>query len=93
MKVFFTGYSQVLGLFFVLIFIVSLSLSMTTFDAGRVVFNPAAVKHILTEAVTESDLMPSTLAWISELRAEERAATNLDNLWHDEPKASTPLNS
>jgi hypothetical protein len=87
MKGFLTGFPQIIKLLIALIFIVALPLSMTALNTGKVVFNPVVVKRVLTETITGSDLIPSTLAWVSELRAKERDATNTAIPWNDEPNA------
>ena len=87
MKGLFANYSRGFGLLFALIFIVALPLSMTAFNTGKVVFNPIVVKRILSETITGADLIPSILTWLSELRAEERDATDISMPWYDEPNA------
>jgi len=49
-----------------IVFILFLPLSLLGFNAGRVVFNRPLLKTVLTEAVTESQLIPAALARFSE---------------------------
>ncbi len=48
------------------LFIFLLPLSLLSFNVGRVVFNRPLLKTVLTDAVVDSQLIPSALAWFSE---------------------------
>jgi hypothetical protein len=58
--------ARFLALIVAIAFILFLPLSLLGFNLGRVVFNRPLLKTVLTEAVTESQLIPSALAWFSE---------------------------
>ncbi len=62
---------KTIGLLFVLLFLISLPLSLLFYDVGGVVFNPPLVKSILTDVVLESDLIPAGVQWYAEQRAGE----------------------
>ncbi|GAB4580393.1 MAG: hypothetical protein Fur0022_31340 [Anaerolineales bacterium] len=49
-----------------LLLIILLPLSLLSFNVGRVIFNRALLTTVLTDAVTESELIPAALAWFSE---------------------------
>ena len=68
-----------------LILVISLPLVILAFDVGRVIFNPPLVKQVITEIVTESDLVPAALDWYSETRAKERYAGGEAEAWVEEP--------
>jgi hypothetical protein len=67
------------------VFILVLPLSILAFDLGRGVFNPPLMKTVLTEIVTESELIPVALDWYSDRRAEERYAAGEAQAWVGEP--------
>jgi hypothetical protein len=72
--------------FLVLIFLlIALPVSILAYDVGRVVFDQVLVKDIVTEVVTESDLIPVALQWFSEVRAERRYGAGEAIAWEDEP--------
>jgi hypothetical protein len=49
-----------------LLFIVVLPLSLFSFNVGRVLYNRPLLKTVLTDAVTDSELVPAALAWFTE---------------------------
>ena len=49
-------FSRVVAILLVLVFIISLPLSILAYDVGRVVFNPGLVEQVLIDIATESDL-------------------------------------
>ncbi len=49
-----------------LVFILLLPLSLLSFNAGRVLYNRPLLKTILTDAVTDSELVPTALGWFTE---------------------------
>jgi hypothetical protein len=70
---------------FVLLFIIGLPLSLLAFDVGRVVFNPPFIKRLVTDEVTNSDLLPVVMEWYSERRAQERVDSGEALVGIDEP--------
>ena len=70
---------------FVLLFIIGLPLSLLAFDVGRVVFNPPFMKRLVTDEVTNSDLLPVVMEWYSERRAQERVDSGEALVGIDEP--------
>jgi len=73
MRAFLRGLAKACALVLVVLLVVVLPLAITAWDIYRVVFNPPLVKQVLTEIVTQSDLIPVALEWYSERRAAERA--------------------
>ncbi|MFQ5616681.1 MAG: hypothetical protein ACE5GO_09535 [Anaerolineales bacterium] len=65
--------------------ILTLPLSLLIFNIGSVVFNRELAKNVLTEIVTESDLIPAALEWYSERRAQQRVDTGVALPNVDEP--------
>lgn len=49
-----------------LLFILILPLSLLSFNVGRVLFNRPLLKTVITDSVTDSDLVPNALAWFTE---------------------------
>ena len=60
-------------------------LSVLVWDIYRTVFNPPLMKTVLTDIVTNSDLIPVALEWYANVRAELRAETTTAIPWVDEP--------
>ncbi|MBU0510772.1 MAG: hypothetical protein KJ638_03595 [Chloroflexi bacterium] len=85
MQKFFTTLARLITFLCALLFIVGMLLAILAFDVGRVVFNPPLVKSVLTEIVTESDLIPAALAWFSESRAARRYDSGQAEAWVGEP--------
>jgi len=85
MKKFFTGLARFIAFIIGLILVVAVPLSLLAYDVGQVVFNPPLVKRVVTEIVTESDLIPAALAWYSEVEAEKRYASGDAAAWVGEP--------
>ncbi len=85
MKKFFSILARLIAFLFASLFIVGMLLAILAFDVGRVVFNPPLVKSVLSEIVTESDLIPAALAWFSESRADQRYASGQAEAWVGEP--------
>jgi len=85
MNKFFSFLARFIAFLFGLLFIVGMLLAILAFDVGRVVFNPPLVKGVLSEIVTESDLIPAALAWFSESRANQRYASGQAEAWVGEP--------
>ena len=65
------GCARFLALMLVLLFLLVVPLSLFEFNLGHMVFNRPHVKTILIGAVTESQLIPATLAWFSEEMSKE----------------------
>ncbi len=55
-----------------LLLVISLPLALLAFDIGHAVFNPPLVKRVLTEQVTQSNLLPAALEWFSSRGARQR---------------------
>ncbi len=85
MKSFLSGLSRLMALVFALLLVIGLPLSLLAYDVGRVVFNPPLVKRVLTEIVTQSDLIPAGLAWFSEVRAAQHYNSGRGEAWVTEP--------
>lgn len=85
MQKFFSILARFIAFLFALLFIVGMLLAILAFDVGRVVFNPPLVKRVLSEIVTESDLIPAALAWFSESRAAHRYDSGQAEAWVGEP--------
>jgi hypothetical protein len=64
-----------IALVFVLLFVLCLPLALLSYNIGRVVFDRDLVKRVVTKEVTESDLLPVALEWLSLQRAQERVRT------------------
>jgi hypothetical protein len=77
--------SRFIAVILVFILLIAIPLAILAFDVGRVVFNQPLVKRVVTEIVTESDLIPAALAWFSETRARERYAGGEAEAWVEEP--------
>ncbi len=58
-----------------LLFVVTLPLALLAFNVGRVLFDAPLVKRVVTKEVTQSDLIPVTLRWFAQRRAQERVLT------------------
>jgi hypothetical protein len=52
-----------------------LPLALLAFNVGRVLFDAPLVKRVITKEVTQSDLIPVTLRWFAQRRAQERVLT------------------
>ncbi|MBM3131142.1 MAG: hypothetical protein FJ009_21275 [Chloroflexi bacterium] len=59
----------------VLFFVFTLPIALLMFNVGRVIFDAPLVKRVVTREVTESDLIPATLRWFAQRRAQERVLT------------------
>ncbi|MEW5718987.1 MAG: hypothetical protein AB1817_10200 [Chloroflexota bacterium] len=59
----------------VLFFVVTLPIALLMFNVGRVIFDKALVKQVVAREVTESNLIPVTLRWFAQRRAQERVMT------------------
>lgn len=70
---------------FALILMVALPISVLVYNLGRVIFNGPLVTRVVTEIVTESDLIPAGLEWFSEQRADERYRSGEAEAWVGEP--------
>ena len=68
-----------------MILIIAIPLSLLAYDVGRVVFDPPLVKKVITEIVTESDLIPAALSWYSQTEAQGRYASGEAEAWVGEP--------
>jgi hypothetical protein len=62
-----------------------LPLSLLAWDIYRTVFNPPLMQTVLTDIVTNSDLIPVALEWYANVRAELRAETTTAIPWVDGP--------
>lgn len=58
--------SRFFAFVFALIFILLLPLSLLSFNVGRVLFNRPLLKTVLTNAVTNSELVPDALSWFTQ---------------------------
>lgn len=76
---------RLLALLLALLLGITLPLSLLTFDVWRVIFNPPLVKEIITDEVVNSNLIPISLEWFSEQRADERVAQGEALTGVDEP--------
>lgn len=76
---------KTIAILILLILLIALPLSILAYDVGRVVFDQVLVKGIVTDVVTESDLIPAALKWFSERRAEQRYGAGEAIAWEDEP--------
>ncbi len=85
MRKFFTGLARFIAFIVVLILIIAIPLSLLAYDVGRVVFDPPLVKKVITEIVTESDLIPAALSWYSQTEAQGRYASGEAEAWVGEP--------
>lgn len=74
-----------LALISVFCFLLSLPLALLMFNAGRVLFDGALVKRVVTREVTESDLVPVFMRWLAQRRAQERVFTGEAKTAVDEP--------
>ena len=74
-----------IAIIFALLLVLAIPLSIVSYDVGRVVFNPPLVKQVITDLLTESDLIPVALEWYSVSRAEERYEEGEAQAWQDEP--------
>ena len=82
---FFVNIGKVIAFIVALLLVVAIPVAIISYDVGRVVFNPPLVKQVVTDLVTESDLIPVALEWFSERRAEERYEEGEAQAWEDEP--------
>lgn len=64
-----------LAFLLVILFVVTLPLALLSFNVGRVLFDAPLVKRVVTKEVTQSDLIPVTLRWFAQRRAQERVLT------------------
>lgn len=64
-----------LAFLLVLLFVITLPLALLSFNVGRALFDAPLVKRVVTKEVTQSDLIPVTLRWFAQRRAQERVLT------------------
>ena len=76
---------KIIAFFILLILLIALPVSILAYDIGRVVFDQVLVKGIITDIVTDSDLIPAALKWYSQQRAEQRYGAGEAIAWDDEP--------
>ena len=88
MQKFFSILARFIAFLCAMLFIVGMLLAILAFNVGRVVFKPPLVKGVLTEIVTESDLIPAALAWFSESRAARRYDSGQAEAWVGEPNVA-----
>jgi hypothetical protein len=74
-----------------LFFVLTLALALLAYNVGRVVFDGALVKRVVTQEVTESDLIAVTLRWFAQRRAQERVLTGEAQTAIREPDALKAL--
>ena len=74
-----------IALIVVLCLLVCLPLALVMFNTGRVLFDAPLVKRVVTREVTESDLVPAVLRWLTYRRAQERVMTGEAKTAIDEP--------
>lgn len=77
--------AKIIAFVVALLLVVAIPISIISYDVGRVVFDPPLVKQVVTDLVTESDLIPVALEWFSERRAGERYEEGEAQAWKDEP--------
>lgn len=63
---------RVIAFILVILFLLSLPLALLAVDAGRVIFDRAYVKTLVTDEVVNSYLLPALMEWYSKDRAQER---------------------
>lgn len=78
-------FSKLVAILLVLVFIVSLPLSILAYDVGRVIFDPALDKQVLIDIATESDLFTVALQWYADRRAAQRYESGDAIAWQEEP--------
>lgn len=66
--------ARFIALLIAAILVIALPLSLLLFDTGRVLFNPLVVTNVITEFVTQSDLIPVGMASLAEQRTQEQTA-------------------
>lgn len=76
---------KIIAFLILIILLIILPVSILVYDVGRVVFDQALVKGIVTDVATESDLIPAALSWFSFQRAEQRYGEGKIIAWEDEP--------
>ncbi|MBL7163689.1 MAG: hypothetical protein ISS57_13905 [Anaerolineales bacterium] len=76
---------KIIAFLILLILLIALPVSILAYDVGSVVFDQVLVKGVLTEIVTESDLISVALQWFSVRRAEQRYGAGEAIAWEDEP--------
>lgn len=67
-----SGFVTALAVILAIIFVFVATIGLIGFNVWRVLFNPTLVKETLTEEVTTSQIVPSTLEMFSEWRAQAR---------------------
>ena len=78
-------FGEIVAFFILLILLVALPISILAYDVGRVIFDQVLVNRILTDFVTDSDLIPAALKSYAEQRAEQRYGEGEAIAWEDEP--------
>jgi hypothetical protein len=58
-----------------ILFVLTLPLALLAFNVGRVLSDAPLIKRVVTHEVTESNLVPVTLRWFAQRRAQERVMT------------------
>jgi hypothetical protein len=79
------GLARFLSIVLAVLIALVVPLSLLAWDIYRTVFNPPLMKTVLTDIVTNSDLIPVALEWYANVRAEVRAETTTAIPWVDEP--------
>lgn len=74
-----------------ILFVLTLAIALLAFNIGRVVFDGARVKRVVTQEVTGSDLVAVTLRWFAQRRAQERVMTGEAQTAIREPDALKAL--
>lgn len=82
---------KLIALLLVLGFLLTLPICLLAYNVGRVIFDGALVKRVVTQEVTESDLIPVTLRWFAQRRAQERVMTGEAQTAIREPDALKAL--
>lgn len=85
MKNFIKWVAAALSVVLALLVVLILPISVFSFDLGRVVFNQALVTEVVTDVVTQSELIPLGLSWFSETEAEVRYESGDATAWVGEP--------
>ncbi len=79
------GLAKALSILLAVLIALVVPLSLLAWDIYRTVFNAPLMKRVLTDIVTNSDLIPVALEWYANVRAEARAETTSAIPWVDEP--------
>ncbi|MEK6575503.1 MAG: hypothetical protein AABZ58_14430, partial [Chloroflexota bacterium] len=79
------GCAKVLAFLLALVLVVIIPLALLAFDVYHVAFNPPLMKRVLSDEVVNHDLIPVSLEWFSDRRAQERIASGEALTGVDEP--------